>query len=1103
MAGATAGRRLSSAAAVDAAADTRYHAPMAKRPPDWRSRADLLAWAERAALEDLFREIHRVNPTDRGLPTAERDARYGVKTALQDLLVRRFGDALVARPEHDDLVLIVHRTTGRDAAHVRLDLASPETRRWVDDQHLPSEPAPARPALPVAARPRSGDLVDAGLAAQEAWDLDEAERLLTLAASGGGARALGALLRLQVEVLGKDDAAWQRRADVPPEDAALRLLIALAGVRCGHLELAATYAAGLSAHARGDVLLACARGSLGRGDDVSARSWLEQLGAVDPANAGRVDVASELERRALERAAPLVEALRAAVSSGVGVEGALSALESAAPSHPEVARARSALALARRDAARREHLSSSAKAEGEGRWADALAELRQAATYGADVSDAIARVRESERAKSLAAAVASPGSSPPLEAWLAAPSEARAAWLAGRDDPDRERAHRWREDGARSRVIAEALSALSAARVDANAALGLDADPLLSRDAEARSLRASALQARAAQARSRWEAAMEAARAAVAAEDGAAAVTALEGAPKGVDDDALAALRDRAEALAREASLVASYESGLMLDPLRSRAIARRRVAERAEPKWVAMLERVNDLIHTMWLVADAAPTGPSPVRDQGMPLLNQAQPIAWLDPSTGRVEVILVNAHLSHVHLIRVDVETGEVRRQQTFRVWSPQWHTRWHVDESGLLWLHSEDGSLSVLDASTLVLQMASRLVLPNRAPVQSIATHGRALLCWLETRCELVQVDAGEPVRRLDSMACRPVQTPGSSYPFVAYEEAGATVRIVGLDARGAVVDRWTLSGIHRDELAIAADPSGDGLWAQYRSKWRELGYVRLRRGGAVQPLQGTVPAASGAAGFACDRQEGVVWVVITMSDDKADVVGLVERDGAIHVVARGTPGTGPVITTSDARGVWVCRRDAQDRDVFVRLRDGVGSEGTRSLGLGAIPLRVDGGCPRLVEAAGSHDRSDPERAALIGLAATRSVDGVALNAFMEKGGSDAYRLFAGAGCPWVSWAEVYAAFRDPPSIIDYADRGHAMHLAAIAAFASGGATKRSPSRGGPPRTQACAPPPTCTTRSPHGMATATPPNAPYSLMWLTPFVGSTRYSPRVAT
>ena len=164
---------------------------------------------------ELIDLIHRVNPTDLGLPPAEQAARYRTKSALQSLLIRQAGEFLEAVPEGDEgVVSLRHRFTERDAAHAVVAELDDDARSWIraqlDGVGLGVELGP--PAVTGSTRASPADALSAGMRARRTYEWEEARQLLTEAFEGsrGDVRAARALLELLVD----DLAAWQEAGDL-------------------------------------------------------------------------------------------------------------------------------------------------------------------------------------------------------------------------------------------------------------------------------------------------------------------------------------------------------------------------------------------------------------------------------------------------------------------------------------------------------------------------------------------------------------------------------------------------------------------------------------------------------------------------------------------------------------------------------------------------------------------------------------------------------------------------------------------------------------------------------------------------------------------------
>ena len=222
----------------------------------WRSKRrvpscnvdDVLAGAVTPTAAELIALIHRVNPTDKGLHTTEENARYRQKSALQSLLINRFGDYLELEhdPDNSDVIGLRHRLYKQDAAHAVIAELDDDARSWVRHQFAAARhdfevysegPTKQRLRTP-AVRASAGDLLERGRAAAEEYDYDVARAAFTSAfeASGGAPEAALALLGLLVEFLGmnRDALALRERLSLRAREVSeVRGLLAVAAARAG------------------------------------------------------------------------------------------------------------------------------------------------------------------------------------------------------------------------------------------------------------------------------------------------------------------------------------------------------------------------------------------------------------------------------------------------------------------------------------------------------------------------------------------------------------------------------------------------------------------------------------------------------------------------------------------------------------------------------------------------------------------------------------------------------------------------------------------------------------------------------------------------------
>jgi hypothetical protein len=104
------------------------------RDPDPEKRADeLLAGRQRCTARELIESIHAINPTGRGLASRDERRRYALKSRLQSLLIRTFGETLTIRRDERDprVVTLAESSVGRDACHAVIADLDDDARAWV------------------------------------------------------------------------------------------------------------------------------------------------------------------------------------------------------------------------------------------------------------------------------------------------------------------------------------------------------------------------------------------------------------------------------------------------------------------------------------------------------------------------------------------------------------------------------------------------------------------------------------------------------------------------------------------------------------------------------------------------------------------------------------------------------------------------------------------------------------------------------------------------------------------------------------------------------------------------------------------------------------
>ncbi|MEE8523238.1 MAG: hypothetical protein V3T72_04845 [Thermoanaerobaculia bacterium] len=394
--------------------------------------ADVLEGRVDARPEDLFDLIHQVNPTLRGFSRVEQERRYEVKSRLQSLLIRRFGDEdlKVQKADHENVVILEHRSGLRDACHTLLSKLDLDARSWVQRQLDLAESPEVDDSEPWLEKLRTADgggdppidvptLLRMGRQAIETYDYEAAERhlkrALTLSDASAESRRLDAalaFLELQVDRLGLDARALEiedRLATEVRENPRVRALLALAAARLGDQERALALIEGLPPSIDGmyqprtaEVYATLAAAALRDRDRGAAERFLELCRRHDPTH-------PEISRLAAEVAALFGQDLRRAeveLESRYRELGAAAAEDEARtfaerwPGSELARRILREVGEQRRQAEVAEHLDNGDRAFEEERFDDAVRHLQAALDLGgerAGLAERIAEARDRER----------------------------------------------------------------------------------------------------------------------------------------------------------------------------------------------------------------------------------------------------------------------------------------------------------------------------------------------------------------------------------------------------------------------------------------------------------------------------------------------------------------------------------------------------------------------------------------------------------------------------------------------------------------------------------------------------------------------------------
>jgi hypothetical protein len=283
---------------------------------------ELISGRRQIGVGELVKLIHRVNPTDRGLPEDVRDERYRMKAALQSLLLREHRALMLVEADpggDDDLVLLRLRSGRRDAGHTFISQLDDDVKAWVreqlhtvddvlaDDAGAGSGLGSGRSAGTTDPSLRPGTVLEQGRQALEAYDYELARDLLRRAVRErpGDVDAAGLLIELLVDHL----AAWREALALEPslhrpakDHPRIVEPLARAAARIADVQGALRRVRGLPEDHRVAVLVLACEAHLRAGAMEDAQSLIEGIRSVDPAEPSIPRLETSLaEQRALAR----------------------------------------------------------------------------------------------------------------------------------------------------------------------------------------------------------------------------------------------------------------------------------------------------------------------------------------------------------------------------------------------------------------------------------------------------------------------------------------------------------------------------------------------------------------------------------------------------------------------------------------------------------------------------------------------------------------------------------------------------------------------------------------------------------------------------------
>lgn len=392
----------------------------------------------RADAGRLFRLIHEVNPTGMEFPSAKQERLYALKSGLQSLLVRHFGDELdIERaPRGEGVVSLRHRHLPVDACHTIVEALDDDARSWIlqrldgidsGEESYTSESNPVRdrsvakgsssapdatsqsPSQRDSSVPLSTDeLLRLGRGAIEAYDYDEARGCLSLAfnRSVGEFHCALPLLELLVDHLSADREALALEEDLPtkvlrrPE---VRTLLALAAARCGEREKTEKWIFGIEGARAAEVFIPLVSSVLRSEDVQEAERLLAHARRHNPAHSELRRLSEEIDRLRAGKRKPLEEELTRVFERG-DMEEAERLANGLIEKWPKSRVARSVLREIR--AGRRRDEARARRAEGDAafgacEFARAAALLNEARTLGERGEELDERIRKAEEALDL------------------------------------------------------------------------------------------------------------------------------------------------------------------------------------------------------------------------------------------------------------------------------------------------------------------------------------------------------------------------------------------------------------------------------------------------------------------------------------------------------------------------------------------------------------------------------------------------------------------------------------------------------------------------------------------------------------------------------